>query len=530
MFRENRTQQAYIFERGANLTERERRYLGKSWAEDFAANIFPHINEQRFAPLYNSENGRPNTPINVMVGALIIKEMFGYTDDEMMDHMLFNIQVQHALRLTSEIEIPFSDRTLSRFREALLKHEAETGQDLLKEEVLALSLFAKDLLGVGDRVRRMDSIMISSRCKKIGRLELVYTCVEALAAEYVKRNGALPLPEWLMKYTQKSNKNATIYRAKPEEVGARLESAVADAIALKALCGDGFGDCPAYSLLSRMLDDQTEGGKLKDGKDVEPTSLQNPSDPDATFRRKAGKKHTGYVGNIVESCGDGVGVITDYDLQPNTHSDQEFAKDVISRSDGAEVGSALICDGAYGSEDNFDEAAEKSINLVPTCLTGKPANVTLVDFHIDGDLIIGCPYGHAPTAASYDEETRTLEATFDGTVCAGCPLFGTCPAKQRKDGSATVSFTDTSYNRSLYERQLGTEEYKEYARKRNGVEGVMSILRRKYCVDAMPVFGQKKSGLLFGIKVAAVNAVTLIKNLQTKRKEKEKSTGEVCPA
>ena len=30
----------------------------------------------------------------------------------------------------------------------------------------------------------------------------------------------------------------------------------------------------------------------------------NPADPEATFRRKAGKKHIGYVGNITETVGE----------------------------------------------------------------------------------------------------------------------------------------------------------------------------------------------------------------------------------
>jgi hypothetical protein len=329
---------------------------------------------------------------------------------------------------------------------------------------------------------------------------------------------------------QKGNKNATIYRAKPDEVVPRLESAIADAFALKALCGDGFGDCPAYILLLRMLDDQTDGGKPKSGKDVEPSSLQNPSDPDATYRRKGGKKHTGYVANFVEGCGEGVGVITDYDLQPNTYSDQEFAKEVISNAGIAQDGDVLICDSAYGSEGNFDAAEEKNINLVPTCLTGKPANITLVDFDIDGDLITRCPCGNEPSTANYNPEARTLSATFEGSACEGCALFGTCPAKLHNDGLAVVSFTDTSYNRSLYAKDLGTEEYKGFARKRNGVEGVPSVMRRKYGVDLMPVFGKKYIGLLLGIIVAAANAVTLIRNLQKKRKEKQKAMGEVCPA
>ena len=31
---------------------------------------------------------RPNTPVNVIVGALIIKELFDYSDDEMVENLM----------------------------------------------------------------------------------------------------------------------------------------------------------------------------------------------------------------------------------------------------------------------------------------------------------------------------------------------------------------------------------------------------------------------------------------------------------
>lgn len=47
----------------------------------FANEIFPAINEKRFYVLYSDVTPKPNTPVNVIVGALIIKELFGYSDD-----------------------------------------------------------------------------------------------------------------------------------------------------------------------------------------------------------------------------------------------------------------------------------------------------------------------------------------------------------------------------------------------------------------------------------------------------------------
>jgi hypothetical protein len=47
--------------------------------------VFLVIKEERFAVLYSDNPAsRPNTPVNYIIGTLIIKEMFGETDEELM--------------------------------------------------------------------------------------------------------------------------------------------------------------------------------------------------------------------------------------------------------------------------------------------------------------------------------------------------------------------------------------------------------------------------------------------------------------
>ena len=57
------------------LTEREKKFLEKSWAKYFAEHIFPKIDERPYAVLYSGKDSRPNTPVNIQIGALIIKEI-----------------------------------------------------------------------------------------------------------------------------------------------------------------------------------------------------------------------------------------------------------------------------------------------------------------------------------------------------------------------------------------------------------------------------------------------------------------------
>jgi len=115
-FKENTYQQILFTDSFSGLTAREQKALEKSWAKIFADEIFPAIDENCFSVLYSDKASRPNTPVNVIVGALIIKELFDYSDDEMVENLMLDFGVQYALHTTSFEEQPLNDRTLGRFR------------------------------------------------------------------------------------------------------------------------------------------------------------------------------------------------------------------------------------------------------------------------------------------------------------------------------------------------------------------------------------------------------------------------------
>ena len=72
--------------------------MEKSWAKIFADEIFPSIDEERFSVLYCDKASRPNTPVNVIIGALIIKELFDYSDDEIVENLMLDLHLQYALQ------------------------------------------------------------------------------------------------------------------------------------------------------------------------------------------------------------------------------------------------------------------------------------------------------------------------------------------------------------------------------------------------------------------------------------------------
>ena len=100
-FVKNNTHQTSFDDALFNLTPREMRILEKSRAKPFTEKIFPRIREEDFAVLYSDNVSRPNSPVNVIIGGMILKELLGLTDDEFVSSLLFDVHFQYALHTTS---------------------------------------------------------------------------------------------------------------------------------------------------------------------------------------------------------------------------------------------------------------------------------------------------------------------------------------------------------------------------------------------------------------------------------------------
>ena len=108
----NNCQQISFTDSYDEMTLREKRFFEKSWGKYFGDHIFPLIDEQPYSVLYSDKASRPNCPVNVQIGALILKEYTGLSDDEILESILFDVRFQYALYTTSYEEHPISDRTL----------------------------------------------------------------------------------------------------------------------------------------------------------------------------------------------------------------------------------------------------------------------------------------------------------------------------------------------------------------------------------------------------------------------------------
>ncbi len=112
-FRTNDSQQISMFDSFNKLTEREQKALVKSWTKVFAEEIFLTIDEERFAVLYSTDTASiPNTPVNIIIGALILKELLNLSDDEVVENLMLDFRFRYALHTTSFEEQPLSDKII----------------------------------------------------------------------------------------------------------------------------------------------------------------------------------------------------------------------------------------------------------------------------------------------------------------------------------------------------------------------------------------------------------------------------------
>ena len=147
------------------ITPRKARLMRKSWAEVFRNEALVLIEEERFAPMYSPDMGRPNRAVQTVLGVLVLKEMFDLTDMEALEELEFNLLWHHALRLEME-EAHLAQKTLHNFRVRLMEHD---GGRLAFCETTDRMIEA---LGLGTGRQRLDSTHVMSNIALLTRLGL----------------------------------------------------------------------------------------------------------------------------------------------------------------------------------------------------------------------------------------------------------------------------------------------------------------------------------------------------------------------
>lgn len=479
--------------------------LHNSWAEYFFRYIFANINEERFAVLFSNKYSRPNTPVNVLVGLLILKELNQWIDEDMMGALYFDYRAQYALGITDFEKERLCINTVGNFRSRLYEYAEKHGRDLLGEEVDALTEKLIKISEMDTSLARQDSFMISANCKMMGRLELIYT-VNLNMVKVLAQEDASLIPESGKHYLEEKDKSAHIYKIKKEEVQSKTEQLLNESLALYEAVPQNLHESQAFLNLARLLEEQLDDDIPKDAKEISSSSLQNPSEPDATYRKKGTKESTGYVMNAVEARDEEkkMSMIIDHDLQPNIVSDVELGQKALDNIKGVKT---LVNDGSYYSPDTVKKAIEKDIELIFSALNGRGApegKIGADQFTIDSNKIVRCPGGVKPFSAEYNDKRKEFTARFAKEDCASCALKGSCIFKERQKFNL-VNFTEKKLVADTCRSLMGTTRHRKLGDFRAGTEGVPSVMRRVYRIDELPVRGQISASIWNHCKVMAYN-------------------------
>ena len=217
---------------------------------------------------------------------------------------------------------------------------------------------------------------------------------------------------------------------------------------------------------------------------------------------------------MIETVGEaGDSLITGASYAQNTHSDSEFCKEYLNSRPENAGHEIMITDGAYGGQENQELAESKNTELITTALIGKQTDPVFAEFQLseDGSKVTRCPMGHSPEKTTYYPRTGMCRALFKKECCEHCPNRERCKGKPQKKNYA-IHVSANMVQRAKYLKKLSTEEYISLTRKRNAVEGIPSVLRRRYRIDDIPILGFLRSRQFFWFKVGTYNFIKLLKH------------------
>jgi hypothetical protein len=504
MFRSNkRHQQPALFSSVNALPEKRRQRLEMSWASTFRAQVFSRIREDAFSVLYAGEPSRPNTPVNVLVSLDILKAGFGWSDDELYDHFLYDLQVRYAVGYESLDDGDFELRTLYNFRRRLSQYNLAHGTNLLERAFVDITDQQITALAVATGQQRMDSTQIASNIVWMSRLQLA---VEALQRLHRLLSDAdrQRYAELLAPYVGETAGHY-VYRVKGWSATVEQLQPVGQALhrLLQAMAQD-YSQELAYQVAARLFGEQfqvvAETAQAKPNDAISASSLQSLDDVEATYREKNRVPHKGYVANVTETCaaGNPLQLITAVQVAANSTEDSALLVAALPELKQRTALDTLHTDGAFGGPQSDVVLREQQVTLIQTAITGPRPSATmmrLADFAISQDaqgipLVLTCPQGQCVPVLADPTRQRFL-VDFPATTCALCPLYvaGHCPPQpDHRRRSFRLYFTQADIDKAQRHRRsraAGADGHNWRA----AIEATIRSVKHPFPAGKLPVRG-----------------------------------------
>ena len=479
MFKENRVHEMpELFSEKNTMPENLKKRYEKSWARGFYEDVFSRIDETVFSVLYSEKASRPNIPVNIYVSLEILKELFGLSDEELLDRFHFDNLFIFAMGLNRVGERTISERALYYMRRRVVEYEEKTGINLFDKVFLTLKDDYIKKFGISQKVKRIDSTLIGSNIRRLNRLKL-FLEVLCYFLKHSDENSLSKLSEGIKEYRDVTPENY-VFSLNSDETKTKIQEIAQHLYRIKVLfANDSVSEGKAYRILARLVDEQIDSrGKGKPVKLKEPSKLtgsclQSPYDPDATYRKKGNHAYQGYSVSIAETCDpdNEVQIITDVITEENNVDDSKILEDNIDRIMGEET-EEIIADGAYANKNVQEKLADSKRCIVTTALRGrKPESdkVRSTDFEIENNRIIRCPNGMTPINQEFVHDT--IVARFSHESCEACPM--NCFIRKNKRKPHVLEITKERLQMDIQRERYNDSEYVKKCKLRPAIEGTM---------------------------------------------------------
>jgi len=404
MIRIKNQKQNTLFDPWSFLSPKRRELLDQSWAGLFQKELLCELPVDQVASFFTNDFGRPTKEMYTMLGALLLQQTHDLTDEETVNQVAFNIQWHYALNITEESDSAkyICPKTLWNMRSIVV----DNGLDAILFDHITDKL-AK-VFKVNTDKQRIDSVHIHSNMRRLGRIGIFTSSINKFLVNLKRSHKELfdTIDKGIIdRYLPKESLQC-FSMVRPSESAKTLASVSADLFHLVAQFKDNpeVRSMHSYKLLERVLKEQCvvkDDGtavELKRPQEIPSDSLQNPSDPDATY---SGHKGQGYQVQIMETYHpdkegkkESLNLITHVEVEPAHESDANALLPAIESSKKRSLApDKLLADTLYGGDENCQEAKELGVEVIsPAKSTKEKDGITLSDFNVNerGD-IVSCP-------------------------------------------------------------------------------------------------------------------------------------------
>jgi len=504
-----------LFERWGYLGEKRLKRLRESWPEVFRKNVIGKLPTAKLAVEFDPEMGRPTLDIPVMIGALILQQIFNLTDQETVESVAFNIAWQYALDVRSGAELEMTDRTLRNYRKLVI--------DLGLDEVIFAEVTDELIKAfkVDTSKQRMDSTAFKSSMRELTRLGTFVETISKFIRELKRRH---PVEyeridkEVIRKYVDREGEGC--FGQRPIETRKRLPEAAETLYELiDTFRGTAAEGTESFGLMKRVFEEQCEvedDGKLriKAPEEVGCENVNNPSDPDSTYN---GYKGQGYTAQVLETYTEDVhgektqpDIITYVAINKMTQMDTQALKPALDEVEERGIKpEVVIADTPYGAYANRIEALNRGVEIVAPSQPlqqNENGKLSLEDFELDeSGLVVKCPAGYAPK--STNAMKSHMDARFDKAICLSCDLRYHCPCGIQvvKGKKPRIWYRYSRVGHAGRLRYEKTDKFRDKYRWRAGIEGTMSRLKNWLKLDNLRVRGRPAVSLALRLKALGLN-------------------------